>query len=232
MNVKSKPPAAIAATALLLLSSTIAPVAMADTETVGGIEWTYSISNGEATIVTGEGRAAIPSDTAGDIVVPSTLGGCPVTAIGNYAFRDCEHLKTVTLPNGVTRIGGYAFYDCYDLTSVSIPNSVMRIGGYAFSYCYSLASISIPASVTNIENTLFWYHGLTSIQVAIRETIATPLSERPTTYCSRAATIRLFRTGSLLLLTFRSMDVIICPPLRYRTASHISVAPPFKAVPA
>ena len=35
-----------------------------------------------------------------------------VTSIGNYAFRDCSGLTSVTIPNSVTSIGGYAFSGC------------------------------------------------------------------------------------------------------------------------
>jgi hypothetical protein len=68
----------------------------AKTAIAGGIEWTYTVSNGEASIGHGEsnvsGKPAIPISTIGHLVIPSTLGGYPVTRIGHYAFYCCSGL--------------------------------------------------------------------------------------------------------------------------------------------
>ncbi len=54
------------------------------------------------------------------------------------------------IPNTVVNIGDYAFRDCLKLTSITIPNSVTTIGGYAFRNCSSLTSITIGTNVTSI----------------------------------------------------------------------------------
>ncbi|MCQ2570601.1 MAG: leucine-rich repeat domain-containing protein, partial [Limosilactobacillus sp.] len=70
-------------------------------EVVDGVEWTYTINNGAAQVGTGlwEGQA-IPASTTGAITIPSILGGCPVTSIGECAFYDCSGLTLVTIPEG------------------------------------------------------------------------------------------------------------------------------------
>ena len=89
-----------------------------------------------------------------------------VTSIGEYAFRDCSSLTSVTIPNSVTSIGDYAFYYCSGLTSVTIPNSVTSIAMSTFSGCSSLTSIEIPNSVTSIGGEAFWgCSGLTSVTI-------------------------------------------------------------------
>ena len=44
--------------------------------------------------------------------------------IGDYAFKNCSDLTSLTLPSSVTRIGDYAFYNCSGLTSLTLPSSV------------------------------------------------------------------------------------------------------------
>ena len=65
-----------------------------------------------------------------------------VTSIGEYAFYECYHLTSVTIPNSVTIIGEAAFRECNSLTSVTIPNSVTTIGYRAFSNCYHINTIN------------------------------------------------------------------------------------------
>ena len=78
-----------------------------------------------------------------------------VTNIGNEAFSWCNSLTSIKIPNSVTNIGNHAFHGCTSLTSINIPNSVTKIGDGAFRSCGSLISINIPNSVTNIGNDAF-----------------------------------------------------------------------------
>ena len=86
----------------------------------------YTVENGKATIT------GCNESISGELVVPSTLGGYPVTSIGDQAFYWCYSLTSVVIPEGVTSIGDEAFYWCESLTSVTIPSSVTSIGNYAF----------------------------------------------------------------------------------------------------
>ena len=84
--------------------------------------------------------------------------------IGDYAFKNCSGLTSLTLPSSVTRIGDYAFYNCSGLTSLTLPSSVTSIGEFAFRYCSGLTSLTIPSGVTSIGMSAFEYcSSLTSL---------------------------------------------------------------------
>ncbi|NBS55200.1 hypothetical protein EBT23_06570, partial [bacterium] len=63
------------------------------------IDFTYTTNNGEVTITgyTGSG---------GNLVIPGTIEGNPVTSIGGGAFLGLSSLTSVTIPDSVTSIGG------------------------------------------------------------------------------------------------------------------------------
>ena len=103
---------------------------------------------------------------SGNIVIPKTHDGLPVTSIYHSAFYNCTKLTSITIPDSVTSIGYYAFGWCTGLTSITIPDSVTSIGELAFEGCYRLTSITIPNSVTSIGSSAFESCGrLTSITI-------------------------------------------------------------------
>ena len=54
-------------------------------------------------------------------------------SLGAGAFRNCEALASVTLPEGLTAINDRTFEGCSSLTSFTFPTTVETIGDYAFS---------------------------------------------------------------------------------------------------
>lgn len=154
----------LAAAGAMMLAS-----AFADTQTVNGVTWTYTVTtNGEAIIERGgeQWQRAVEPEPVGALVIPSELGGCPVTGIGYCAFVGCGRMTSVTIPSSVRTIGNSAFQNCSGLTSVDIPDGVTSIGSQAFCSCYGLTSVSIPSSVTEIGTSAFYYcTGLTSVTI-------------------------------------------------------------------
>ena len=68
--------------------------------------------------------------------------GC--NAIIETAFNDLlVGCKNTTIPASVTKIGEYAFKDCTTLTSLSIPASLTDIFSGAFSNCPNIETISV-----------------------------------------------------------------------------------------
>jgi cell division protein FtsB len=78
-----------------------------------------------------------------------------VTAIGDGAFSDCDHLTEVDIPDGVTSIGDYAFYGCFSLKEVTIPSRVATLGSYVFCGCSGLKKVTLRCDVTTIRGWAF-----------------------------------------------------------------------------
>ena len=74
---------------------------------------TFALINGNTEYeVTGKGIAT------GDIVIPDTYRGLPVTSIGKKAFFNKSDVTSVVIGKNVVSIGGYAFDACGNLSSV------------------------------------------------------------------------------------------------------------------
>ena len=144
-------------------------------------QFNYEIADGTITITKYTGR--------GDVIVPDSIDGLPVTRIGDSAFSYCWSLTSVTIPHSVTSIGRSAFSSCTSLTSITIPDSVTSIGQGAFSSCTNLASVRIGNGVTSIGNWAFaGCTGLTGI--TIPDSI-TAIAEGTFLGCTNLASVRI-----------------------------------------
>ena len=110
-------------------------------------QFTFTTNNGAITVTGYSG--------SGNVTIPSSTNGYPVTTIATSAFYNNTAVTSVTIPNSVTNIGGWAFWECYGLTNVTIGNGVISIGNSAFEYCSALTSVTIPNSVTSIGYSVF-----------------------------------------------------------------------------
>ena len=151
-----------------------------------GLKWsvyTYDLYPDATCVITGyEGDAK-------ELAIPEELNGYRVTSIGQDAFRNCDSLTSVTIPDGVTSIGNGAFYGCKALTSITIPEGVTIIGDSAFWNCSSLTSITIPNGVTSIGASAFQEcRSLTSISIPESVTI---IGDRAFYGCSALTSITI-----------------------------------------
>ncbi len=130
-----------------------------------GLEY-EKIEGKEEYRVTGDGGFV-----GGELIVPATYKGLPVTEVGEFAFSDLNAQKIV-LPESVLRIDDYAFsycaaeeivlpqtmqflgdaafYFCSNLQKINLPEGIERVGDSAFYFCSSLREIVIPDSVGEI----------------------------------------------------------------------------------
>ena len=156
MRTKCRIPCGVINWALVTFSALAIGGARADTWTDPdtGSTWSYRIRGDVAEIYKSNSEAISPKPT-GSMTIPSSLGGKPVTSLGASAFKGCDELVDVVIPNTLTNIGSSAFNDCSNLVSVVVPDGVTRIGGSAFSGCSALANVTIPTSVTTIGSSAF-----------------------------------------------------------------------------
>lgn len=118
------------------------------------------------------------TNSSGIVIIPKEYNSIPVRAIDSNAFKGCEDieilvipdsvysiengsfsgcsaLRTVSLPNSVTTIYGRAFNDCVLLDNIVLPSSLETIEQYAFNNCASLKELVIPSNVKHIGNKAF-----------------------------------------------------------------------------
>ena len=76
--------------------------------------------------------------------------------MAEWAFRGCEGLQSIVVPNSINNIPPETFLFCSSLTSVSLPNSIDSIQSMAFLGCNSLKSIKIPDGIVSIEFRAFY----------------------------------------------------------------------------
>jgi hypothetical protein len=98
-----------------------------------------------------------------DVAVPSSIGGAPVTAIGNRAFHN-KGLTSVNLPESVETIGVQAFAQNSIVTLV-LPDGVRIIETGAFS-ANNMESVTIPDSVTVIRYNAFGGNPLEDVRIS------------------------------------------------------------------
>lgn len=145
-------------------------------------DFAYTTENGEVTITDYTG-------TREHVLIPSEIGGFPVTALADKAFYE-KHVTTVVVPDSVTEIGEACFSgdnylvsltlpdglaelppialeSCYSLMDFELPKGLKTIGAGALQSIFYLTHLTIPAGVTDIEQMNFlMMHGLEEVSVA------------------------------------------------------------------
>ena len=96
----------------------------ASAETDGSL--IYTVEDGKATIV------GCDKSIAGNLEIPSFLGGYPVVEISVSAFQNCTGLTAVRIPNSVIYIGDWVFQNCVNLASIDLPDSLQVLGTEVF----------------------------------------------------------------------------------------------------
>ncbi len=151
--------------------------------------YTYIVESGGATIIECE------RNVSGFIAVPETMGGYPVTGIGDHAFWLCEEITGFSLPNTIVSIGidsfeHTAFYDNpsnWENHTLYLGKYLIRveeeysgaftvregtelIAGGAFGRCKLITGLSLPEGLRYIgENAFSWNVLLEEVQIPSME---------------------------------------------------------------
>ena len=76
--------------------------------------------------------------------IPATLKTVTIlggTKVVDGAFKGCDTISTINLPEGITTIGKEAFADCSNLSTITLPKSVTSIADDAFAECRKLRTV-------------------------------------------------------------------------------------------
>ena len=166
MMITMLPLSAVTAFAADTASSTVR------TASDGTYKYEYKVNGGNATItkflgpVDSEGNVDPTNNGPYNIEIPTTLGGCTVTGLGEYSFAteengsplyDIHHhnIHSVTIPESVTSIGQSAFEACFSLDSLIIKDAATSIGESAFNGCSDLTTLSLGKNITTIGDYAF-----------------------------------------------------------------------------
>lgn len=127
----------------------------------------------------------------GTITIPATVTyngkTFNVVSIGDYAFRDCASITSVTIPNTITAIKSFAFFNCSSMTSVNMPASVQEIGMGAFEGCSSLTQMALPKGILVVENETFF--GCKSLKAIVIPSSVTNIGEEAFSRCTSLISI-------------------------------------------
>ena len=161
--------------AVVLLALALCAAASADVITSAD-GWQYEVRNGSGTLkgYTGEETK---------LILPASIDGIPMTAVGANAFEGNVAIREVVIPDGYTSIGAYAFRNCTRIASLRISGTVREwpeswgsnsafagcinlfevefgeglasVGSCAFEGCTLLDSVTLPSSVTYVGKNAF-----------------------------------------------------------------------------
>lgn len=71
------------------------------------------------------------------------------------AFRNCQRLKSVTVPLSLREIKRRAFVECIELETIFLKEGLREMEPYAFESCRNLKGIALPTSIESIGRDVF-----------------------------------------------------------------------------
>ncbi len=107
--------------------------------------------------VLSDGTARLTAYTGSEqvLILPEKVDGLTVSAIGERAFADLDHVIIVNIPEAIDTVGEGAFAGCDSLRQAEIPKSLSRISKNMFENCSSLKTVYLPTTLTSVGEGAF-----------------------------------------------------------------------------
>lgn len=148
-------------------------------------DWEFQLLDNEVYITGYLGKG-------GDVVIPETIYGCPVTRVSctesgktladatsisfpsgvkviesnTRAGSTNTNTKKVILPEGVEKIDSYAFQGWEALEQINLPSTLKIIKNDAFRYCAHLNHIIFPDALAEIQREAFYGTALETVDLS------------------------------------------------------------------
>lgn len=113
-------------------------------------DFAYTAADGEVTITEYTG-------TSEHVLIPDTIDGLPVTALGHRAFYE-KTVTTVVVPDSVTEIGAACFSGDNYLVSLKLPDGLKRLPPASLESCMRLYDFDLPQSLEKIYSSVFEFN--------------------------------------------------------------------------
>ena len=113
-------------------------------------DFAYTADGGEVTITDYIG-------TSEHVLIPDTIDGLPVTALGHRAFYE-KTVTTVVVPDSVTEIGDLCFSGDNYLVSLKLPDGLKRLPPASLESCMRLYDFDLPQSLEKIYSSVFEFN--------------------------------------------------------------------------
>ena len=141
------------------------------------VYWGYSpfFNQPKLTSVTiGEGCKSIQDYLFYCLEAVTIMRFAAVETVGDYAFRGCSRLSTLTFGNALTSIGFDAFMNCVNLTLLEFPSTLKTIGNEAFKGCSSVTRLDFKADCKLQSIGAYAFQGCSSFTASrLPETVET-----------------------------------------------------------
>lgn len=113
-------------------------------------DFAYTADGGEVTITEYIGESE-------HVLIPDTIDGLPVTALGHRAFYE-KTVTTVVVPDSVTEIGAACFSGDNYLVSLKLPDGLKRLPPASLESCMRLYDFDLPQGLEKIYSSVFEFN--------------------------------------------------------------------------
>lgn len=138
------------------------------TEEVNGYNLIFKVTKNNTEVE----LSSVPSDFAGELVIPSKIQGniLTVTSLGKSCGKNCKNITAVTIPSTVHTIEEGAL-QYLNITEINIPEGVQTIDSWAFYANKKVTKVYLPSTLKSIGSRAF---GFTEKLVEVHIKATTP----------------------------------------------------------